>query len=355
MNIFDMIKVGDVLEKVSRQAKVRKADYQDTGILPVIDQGKDYVGGYTNNVGQRYNGPLPVTIFGDHTRILKWVDRPFAVGADGTQLLRADKRFDQRFFYYALSAVHLQHFGYERHFKYLKEKFIPLPDLPTQRKIAAILGAYDDLIENNLRRIKILEEMAQSLYREWFVHFRFPGHESTRFVDSPLGKIPEGWEVKKLGDVLELKYGRALKKKDRMGGPFPVFGSSGIIGNHNASIAQGPGIVVGRKGNVGSVFWSDSDFFVIDTAYFVESQLPLRFLFYLLPTLNFINSDAAVPGLSRQQAYCLEILVPPADLLSKFCIFAGIFEGQASLLQRRNQTLRQTRDLLLPKLLSPKN
>lgn len=226
------------------------------------------------------------------------------------------------------------------------------PDLPTQRKIAGILSAYDDLIENNLRRIKILEEMAQSLYREWFVHFRFPGHEFAKFVDSSLGQIPRGWEVKKLERILELKYGKALKKEDRREGQYPVFGSSGIVGTHDISLTKGPGIVVGRKGNVGSVFWSDEDFFVIDTAYFVESRLPLRFLFYLLPSLNFINSDAAVPGLSRQQAYSLETIVPPDDLLAKFCILADSFERQASMLRLQNQNLRRTRDLLLPKLLS---
>jgi type I restriction enzyme S subunit len=229
---------------------------------------------------------------------------------------------------------------------------ITIPDLPTQRKIAGILSAYDDLIENNLRRIKILEEMAQSLYREWFVYFRFPGHESAKFVESSLGQIPRGWEVKKLEQILELKYGKALKKEDRRAGQYPVFGSSGIVGTHDTSLTKGPGIVVGRKGNVGSIFWSDEDFFVIDTAYFVESRLPLRFLFYLLPTLNFINSDAAVPGLSRQQAYTLETIVPPADLLLKFCTLADSFEKQASMHRRQNQNLRQTRDLLLPKLLA---
>ena len=76
---------------------------------------------------------------------------------------------------------------------------IDLPDLPTQRKIAGILSAYDDLIENNLRRIKILEQMAQSLYREWFVHFRFPGHESATFKDSELGRIPLANETIVLG------------------------------------------------------------------------------------------------------------------------------------------------------------
>jgi type I restriction enzyme S subunit len=266
-------------------------------------------------------------------------------------------RIDLRYFYYLTGYIGLNHLKDGTSNPSLSRdvfcrQAVPLPSLLTQRKIAGILSAYDDLIENNLRRIKILEQMAQSLYREWFVHFRFPGHDSAKFVDSALGQIPKGWEVKKLEQILELKYGKALKKEDRREGQYPVFGSSGIVGTHDISLTKGPGIVVGRKGNVGSVFWSDEDFFVIDTAYFVESRLPLRFLFYLLPTLNFINSDAAVPGLSRQQAYTLEAIVPPADLLTKFCTLADSFEKQASMHRLQNQNLRRTRDLLLPKLLS---
>jgi type I restriction enzyme S subunit len=229
---------------------------------------------------------------------------------------------------------------------------VPIPPLPIQRRIAGILSAYDELIENNQRRIKILEAMARALYREWFVHFRFPGHESIPRVPSPLGGIPQGWEVKKLGEVLELNYGKALKKEGRRDGPFPVYGSSGMVGTHDASLVKGPGIIVGRKGNVGSVFWSDDDFFVIDTAYFVTSALPLRFLFYVLPTLNFINSDAAVPGLSRNQAYSLDLVVPPVELLAQFCNLVDTTERQALTLQRQIQNLRRTRDLLLPRLLS---
>jgi type I restriction enzyme S subunit len=234
----------------------------------------------------------------------------------------------------------------------LKRLTIPLPPLDVQRRIAGILSAYDELMENNQRRIRILQAMARALYREWFVHFRFPGHERHPRVASSLGKIPKRWEVKKLGDVLKLNYGKALKKEDRRDGPFPVYGSSGMVGTHDAGLVEGPGMIVGRKGNVGSVFWCDDDFFVIDTAYFVTSSLPLRFLFYVLPTLNFINSDAAVPGLSRNQAYALEILVPPAALLAKFCELADTFERQAATLQHQINNLRQTRDVLLPRLLS---
>ena len=225
-------------------------------------------------------------------------------------------------------------------------------DTRVQRRIASILSAYDELIENNQRRIRILETMARALYREWFVEFRFPGHENVPSVASSIGDIPEGWEVKKLGDIIELKYGKALKKTNRCDGECPVFGSSGIVGYHDKSLVKGPGIIVGRKGNVGSVFWSDEDFFVIDTAYFVTSSVPLRFLFYDLQTKNFINNDAAVPGLNRYQAYALEILTPPPDLIERFCKLADNFEHQASTLRRQIQNLRRTRDLLLPRLLS---
>ena len=264
---------------------------------------------------------------------------------------------DPKFVYYCMKGLDFARFNAgagvpKLNRNHLDSLQVEVPPLPIQRRIASILSAYDELIENSQRRIKILEAMARALYREWFVHFRFSGFESVPRVPSPLGEIPQGWEVKKLGDVVELNYGKALKKEDRRDGEYPVFGSSGIVGTHDAALVKGPGIIVGRKGNVGSVFWCDDDFFVIDTAYFVTSPLPLRFLFYVLPTLNFINSDAAVPGLSRNQAYTLELLVPPTSLLEKFCELAGTFEQQAATLQRQTQNLRRTRDLLLPRLLS---
>ena len=229
---------------------------------------------------------------------------------------------------------------------------VPLPPLSVQRRIAVILSAYDELMENNQRRIRILEAMAHALYREWFVHFRFPGHEKLPRVASPLGDIPKGWEVKKLGEILELNYGKALKREDRSEGVVPVYGSSGVVGHHETALVDGPGIVVGRKGNVGSVFWSDESFYPIDTVYFVTSKLPLHFLFYDLQTKNFLNNDAAVPGLNRNQAYSLETILPSTELLTRFANLVGGFERQASILREKNTNLRRTRDLLLPRLLS---
>jgi type I restriction enzyme, S subunit len=234
----------------------------------------------------------------------------------------------------------------------LRQVAIPYPPLPTQRKIASILSAYDDLIENNLRRIKILEEMAQNLYREWFVKFHFPGHENVRFVDSPLGRIPEGWEVKRLGDLVELAYGKGLKKEDRISGNIPVYGSGGIVGYHNSALVEGPGIIVGRKGNVGSIFWSSRNFFPIDTVFYVITHVDLHYTYYNLSEQNFINTDAAVPGLSRNQSYSNSFLFPSNDVLSKFGDIIKLFFNLIDNLKIKSQNLRQTRDILLPKLIS---
>ena len=229
---------------------------------------------------------------------------------------------------------------------------IRLPDLQTQRRIASILSAYDDLIENNTRRIAILEEMARRIYEEWFVRFRFPGHEQVKMVESELGLIPEGWELRRLGDVVELAYGKALKAEERKPGPYPVYGSSGVVGSHDTSLVNGPGIIVGRKGNVGSVHWCDVSFYPIDTVYFVRTELPLHYVFFNLKRQNFINNDAAVPGLNRNQAYSLHFLVPSKVVLGRFVELCGPIFKQLRLLAVKNANLRATRDLLLPKLIS---
>jgi type I restriction enzyme S subunit len=229
---------------------------------------------------------------------------------------------------------------------------IILPPPLIQRKIASILSAYDDLIDNNQRRINILEEMAQTLYREWFVKFRFPGHEKVKMVNSSLGKIPQGWEVKTIGDAIELAYGKALKEENRQRGIIPVYGSSGVVGYHNEHYVKGPGIIVGRKGNVGSVFWCDTDFWPIDTVFFVQTKISLAYVYYNLQRQNFINNDAAVPGLNRNAAYLKPFLVPNDRLLVAFEKYLTPIFRQLRTMQSKNTNLRRTRDLLLPKLIS---
>ena len=194
--------------------------------------------------------------------------------------------------------------------------------------------------------------MARSIYEEWFVRFRFPGHEGVRMVESELGLVPEGWSLRRLGDEIELAYGKALKAEDRRLGDVPVYGSSGVVGAHDMFLVAGPGIIVGRKGNVGSVHWSEVPFFPIDTVYYVVTDLPLHYVYFNLQRQNFLNNDAAVPGLNRNQAYSLPLVVPARAALDAFESHCQRLLALARLLARKNENLRATRDLLLPKLIS---
>jgi type I restriction enzyme S subunit len=223
-----------------------------------------------------------------------------------------------------------------------------LPDLDIQRRLGSVLAAYDDLIENNLRRIKLLEKSARLLYEEWFVRLRFPGYEHTRVVKG----VPEGWERRTLGDEIVLNYGKSLKAEERIDGPFPVYGSSGQVGAHEEPLVKGPGIIVGRKGNVGSVFWSQKDFWPIDTVYFIDATQSSFFLYHNLGRQKFISSHGAVPGLNRDFAYSRTFLIPPNALKREFEFQAKILYAQVFTLLEMNDKLRMARDTLLPKLMS---
>jgi len=229
-------------------------------------------------------------------------------------------------------------------------KTVEIPDVPleTQIRIASILSAYDDLIENNRRRIQLLEKSARLFYREWFDRLRFTGHEHVKIIDG----VPGGWEKSTLGDNIVLNYGKALKADDRIEGKYPVYGSSGIIGTHKKLLVKGPGIIVGRKGNVGSVFWSSKDFHPIDTVYYIDTESSDYYLYNALQNMQFVSSDAAVPGLNRNYAYSRPYLLPPETIRSHFENIVTPIYGQIFKLNDYNEKLKQTRDLLIPHLMN---
>jgi type I restriction enzyme S subunit len=255
--------------------------------------------------------------------------------------------------------------------------------LPTliaeQRAIAHILGTLDDKIELNRRMNETLEAIARAIFKSWFVDFDpvrakasgeppesicrrlgltpdilalFPD----RLVDSELGEIPEGWEVERIDRLLELSYGKALIAADRVNGVVPVYGSGGITGFHNASIVNGPGVIVGRKGTVGSLYWEDRPFYPIDTVFYVVPKVELTFCFYTLQTLELyrMNTDAAVPGLNRNNVYRLLIACPSGDLRIEYDRIARKIHQRMFIGQQESDSLTEIRDSLLPRLLSGK-
>ena len=230
----------------------------------------------------------------------------------------------------------------------LRNTAIRLPTLQVQRRIASVMKSYDGLIENNRRRMTLLEESARLLYREWFVRLRFPGHEHTPAVDG----VPEGWTKRPLGESITLNYGKALKAEHRVGGDYPVYGSSGIVGTHEKPLVKGPAIVLGRKGNVGSVYWSSKSFHPIDTVYFVDPDSSNLYLYYALQHMHFMSTDVAVPGLNRDFAHSRPLLKPAATVLNLFLETVAPIHDQLDRLDQINEKLRAARDLLLPRLMS---
>ena len=255
----------------------------------------------------------------------------------------------------------------------LQHLTIAVPSLPEQRAIAHILGTLDDKIDLNRQMNETLEAMARALFKSWFVDFDpvrakmegrdhgLPKHIADlfpdRFVDSELGEIPEGWAVKALGDLFELAYGKALKANSRHRGNVPVYGSNGKVGWHDKKLVQGPGIVVGRKGNPGVVTWVATDFFPIDTTFYVvpkDSNLNLYFLFYALKgqDLPSIAADSAVPGLNRHLACMNKQVMPAGQIVEHFDGYIGPIFDRSYRLEAESHTLAALRDALLPKLIS---
>ena len=220
---------------------------------------------------------------------------------------------------------------------------VHLPPLTEQRAIAHVLATLDEKTELCRRMATTMEDFVGALFTSWF-------------VNSDVGVIPDGWSMKLLGELLELAYGKSLRSNERQGGSIPVYGSNGQVGWHNRKLVDGPGIVVGRKGNPGVVTWSQRDFFPIDTTFYVipKANVSLYFLFYALKSqgLQSMAADSAVPGLNRNIAYMSRQLVPDTEAMRAFDRHATSALLRRDQLSAESMTLADLRDWLLPKLVS---
>ena len=229
---------------------------------------------------------------------------------------------------------------------------VALPSLPVQRAVGDILITYDDLIENNRRRMALLEESARLLYREWFVRLRFPGYEHTPVVDG----VPKGWTQAPLESALVLQRGFDLPTQERQEGGVPIYGSTGILGYHDKAKAVAPGVVTGRSGTLGEVQYVAEDYWPLNTALWVKEfkRVTPLFALHLLREMDLkqFNGGSSVPTLDRKSVHRVEILIPPAPILRSFDEFASTVFLQMESLRTQNQKLRAARDLLLPRLMS---
>lgn len=235
----------------------------------------------------------------------------YAAGAfwviDTAYFLRPTRPLDMRWAYYALKDTDLNSLDSgsaipstaRADFYTVRVAF---PPVGAQRAIGALLGSVDDKIAANERLLTAVDALCAAEYQ--------------RLADSAATVVG-------LGDLVELRYGKALPRLDRVPGPIPVYGSSGVTGTHDQALASGPGIILGRKGTVGSVHWSRGDFFPIDTTFYlvpITEQIPLEYLYFALRNLRLDarNSDSAVPGLNRDDASRCPLRVPDSARLARF-------------------------------------
>ena len=177
-----------------------------------------------------------------------------------------------------------------------------------------------------------------------------------------MSKLPKGWISIKLGRVISLEYGKSLPKHKRKSGDIPVYGSNGVVGYHNKALADGPGIIVGRKGSHGELAWSDNSFFPIDTTYFVSNSnaIDLRFTFHLLSSLDLktFNRSTAIPGLNRNDAYNISIPLPPLNeqkrIVAKLDLLFAHLDGLNTRLERVPELLKQFRQSVLTQAVTGK-
>lgn len=244
-----------------------------------------------------------------------------------------------------------------------------LPPLPIQQKIAAILSAYDDLIENNTRRIHILEEMAQTIYKEWFVKFCFPGYEKVKMVDSDLGPIPEEWEVKRLEDVSNIVMGQSPSSnfyningeglpfhqgvKD-FGTRFPTHKTYCTV---DKRLAEKGDVLVSVRAPVGRINIANTKIIVgRGLAALRHEGLLQSFLFYQLKNIfaeeDSMGSGSIFNAITKEDMSNIKFLVPNKSLDRNFNELIGSLDKQIEILQSQIENLKNTRDLLLPKLIS---
>ncbi|MEM5540381.1 restriction endonuclease subunit S [Olleya sp. AS48] len=266
---------------------------------------------------------------------------------------------------------------------------IDLPELPTQKKTASILSAYDDLIENNNQRIKLLEEMAEEIYKEWFVRFRFPGYKEATFLDKEgnkvahgsKGAIPEGWEKRPTKDIVDIISGYAFKTES-----FEEDGDYGLVTIKNVQngffvtkttdyikelpknikddiFLKDKDILLSLTGNIGRICLVYGDNYLLNQRVAklkpkTKDLFEYVYLFFrsdfLRMTLENYSNGAAQQNLSPVDTSELKFITPPDDLLEKFSDITKSFFDEIIILLKKNKILQDTRDLLLPRLISGK-
>lgn len=296
----------------SSTKKLKQKDYLLNGEIIVVDQGKEFIGGYSDKYEFVYNKDLPVILFGDHTRVIKYIDFPFIQGADGVKLLKPKPFWNKRCFYYALQNVDIKNLGYRRHFKIFSKLSLCLPPLPEQNRIVErierLFSKLDDAKELVQNAIDSFENRKSAI-----LHKALTGELTQKWREEN-GISLDSWNTVTFQKFCYLNRGFDLPSKNRNKGDYSLVTSSGITDTHNEYKIKAPGVVTGRSGTIGKVFYIENDYWPLNTTLYAKEMYDNypKYVYYYLINFDFkkYSSSTAVPTLNRNNFSDELITVP---------------------------------------------
>ncbi|SHJ68665.1 restriction endonuclease subunit S [Pseudomonas luteola] len=319
-----------VKDATSEYSKLQKSEYLEQGRFPIVDQGQQKFGGYTNDESLVSLGGCPTIVFGDHTRIFKFIDEPFCLGADGAKVLEPKAELDKKFLFYYLSSLNIDSAGYSRHFKFLKENFVPVPPLSEQKRIAAILDKADAIRRKRQQAIQLADDFLRAVFLDMF------GDPVTN---------PKGWPTSRVDNFCSLVRGSSPRPQGDprfYGGPVPrlmvadltrdgklvtpMIDSLTEEGAKKSRPIEAGTVVMAVSGNVGltSVLAIDAcihDGFIAFKE-LDDNRLRPAFLCDLMMFLKSTHASrqagAIFQNLTTSQIKEMEIPIPPLALQDKF-------------------------------------
>ena len=304
------------IDKTKYGEKIQTSEYEKQGKHIIVDQGQAEIAGYTNREEGLFN-EVPVIIFGDHTRLIKYIDEPFFLGADGVKVLRSkEKNANYKYLYYALKSAKIPNTGYNRHFKWLKDVEINYPDSVKQEKIVDILDRVSDVIEKRKAELSYLDTLIKARFVEMF---------GDPIINS------KGLETKELNEVLVLKAGDFTAASDISVEPteiniYPCYGGNGIRGYVAEYNQEGEYSLVGRQGALsGNVQYATGKFKNTEHALLVKPIIRMNSIWLNQLLLNLdlkrYQTGAAQPGLSVKNLQDIQIIMVPIDEQRVFADF----------------------------------
>ena len=362
------MKIKDIVSVVTPPVKIPISQYLADGQYPIIDQGQEYIAGYTNDISKTMSGSF--ILFGDHSCTIKLSPGIFAQGADGLKILSCKNGFDTNYVYYAMRALDYNDGKYRRHWSEFKELTLPAPAIPEQRQISLLPSIIDQAIRNNRKLATLSERLLTTIYNYWFVQFDFPDDNGRPYKSSG-GKmvynerlkqeIPEGWEVVDLSDIFSMKQPEQLNKATMSNNPgkHRVYGSNGVIGSYNKYNYADSAIAVSCRGNCGNVYRTMPQSWITGNAMVVTplSRTSIMHNAYIMLLLRSLNLKSATTGsiqgqITRTNLSRIKTIIPDRNIINSFNNIADTIYDLQIILEDESTKLASLRDWLLPMLMN---